>query len=185
MKKLTLIALLTVVTASFPGQCPAQGTFAPLFLFTSGSGSVTPLQNGQLLEVGQSYEMTAIPDSGSVFSSWQPANVFVFTYITFGPEGGPISTNTSVISSLVPNFIEQADLSFIMQAPQVVSDTPNLMITENSGWQANFEAIPEPSEAMLIAWCVAAVAFKRSFVQRSQLAKLNRASNSAGQQIDV
>jgi hypothetical protein len=161
MKNFLLIASLTIVTASLPETCSGQGTLAPLFLFTSGSGSVTPLQNGQLLEVGQSYEMTAILDSGSVFSSWQPANVFVFTSIVFDAEGNA-TTNTSVVSSLVPNFIQQADLTFIMQAPQVLTQTPALMVTENSGWQANFEAIPEPSETMLVACYVTAASFFRS-----------------------
>lgn len=72
MKRIALIILAVMLTASLAGQSYAQGTLAPLYLSTNGDGSITPLQSGQLLEVGQSYNITATPDSGFSFSSWQP-----------------------------------------------------------------------------------------------------------------
>ena len=47
------LTLVTFATVCFARQSFAQGTLEPLFLFPTGDGSITPLQNGQLLEVGQ------------------------------------------------------------------------------------------------------------------------------------
>ncbi len=77
MKKFILVALVTLATVCFAGRSHGQDTLAPLYLYTSGDGNITPLESGQLLDVGQSYDMTAVPDAGYVFSSWQPVNVFV------------------------------------------------------------------------------------------------------------
>ena len=37
---------------------------------TNGQGSITPAYNGQMLEIGKSYTMTAKPKSGYVFTAW-------------------------------------------------------------------------------------------------------------------
>jgi hypothetical protein len=114
MKKFVLVSLVMLATVCFACQSYGQGSLAPLYLFTNGSGSIAPLQNGQLLEVGQSYDMTAIPDSGFVFSSWQPVNVFVSTQISSDPSGGFV-TNTSLVSLPVGEYLAPVPLIFIMQ----------------------------------------------------------------------
>ena len=43
---------------------------SPLTLSTAGSGTVAPNLNGKLLEVGQPYQVTAIPGAGNLFSNW-------------------------------------------------------------------------------------------------------------------
>ena len=43
---------------------------SPLTLLTNGNGRVTGATNGQLLEVGKPYLLTALPGLGHVFSNW-------------------------------------------------------------------------------------------------------------------
>jgi hypothetical protein len=145
MKNPNLVLLLTLTTGCCVCQGYGQGSLAPLYVFTNGFGSITPLQYGQLLEVGQSYEMTALPDSGFVFSSWQMANVFVDTEITMSASGSLV-TNTFVTPSLLPSFTDTSTLTFTVAAIQVIFSDPGVRtISLNTGWQANFAAVPEPS----------------------------------------
>ena len=152
MKKFMLILLVTLATVCFTRESRAQGTLAPLYLFTSGAGSITPFQNGDLLQVGQSNNMTAIPDSGYAFSSWQLVNVFIITQTNFDSGHNPIlPLSTSVDPSPVPQFTYQPELGFIMQPLRMItSNGSNPNISEIVGWQANFVAVPEPSDATLI-----------------------------------
>lgn len=147
----------------FAHQCNGQGTvsYAPLHLFINGAGGVSPLLDEGMLVVGQSYTMTAIPDSGFAFSSWQPVNVFTFTsYIV--DVGGGVSTNISVIASPVPQYINTPSLSFTMQPENLIYDNPGLRtITEGSGWQVNFEVVPEPSSLALTMCGLTATLFRR------------------------
>src|SRR5690349_18981291 len=107
MRKLTLITFLAVVMTCFTRQGFTQSSLAPLYLSTNGSGSITPFQTGQLLEVGQSFQMTAIPDAGFAFDSWQQASFFVFTQFLQDAGGNPFTrTNTTV--SPTTNFIDTA-----------------------------------------------------------------------------
>ena len=163
MRKSVFIAMVAVAIVCFARQSNGQGTFsyAPLHLFINGSGGVSPLLDGEMLEVGQSYDMTAIPDSGFAFSSWQPVNVFTFTsYVV--DAGGTVSTNISVLSSPVAQFTYTSSLSFTMQSENLIYDNPGVnTITEGSGWQVNFEAVPEPSSLALIMCGFAASMFHR------------------------
>jgi len=156
MKKFILVLLVTLATVCFASHSYSQGTLAPLYLFTSGIGSITPLQDGQLLTVGQAYNMTAIPDSAFTFSSWQPVNVFVFNDVVMDVSGD-LSTNTSTVASPTADFTETSALTFTMQPVQVILDLPRVRtITESSGWQANFVPVPEPSSITLIVCALAA-----------------------------
>jgi hypothetical protein len=72
---------------------------------TTGNGSVKPDLNGQMLEIGKSYTMTATPATGAVFVDW-----------TYG--NGEVATNKPVITftmqpklTLVANFSTLLDLS--------------------------------------------------------------------------
>jgi hypothetical protein len=173
MKKFILISLVTLATVCFRHQCNAQGTLAPLYLFTNGAGSITPLQDGQLLEVGQNYEMTAIPDSGFLFSSWQPVNVFALTTAVIDYNTGPPTTNlvTSTDLSPVPEYIEQPVLEFTMQPEEVIYNNPGgSTITRSSGWQVNFVPVPEPScLTLFVCGLTIAVFFRASRFNRTTM----------------
>lgn len=168
MRKFTVVLLVALATACFPSPGHAQGTLSSLLLFTTGSGSITPFQNRQLLVVSQSYDMTAVPDSGYTFSSWQPVNVFFFTDIVSDGSGG-FSTNMSTVTSLLPESSEASTLNFTMQAPQVVFDGPGVRtVTESSGWQANFAPVPEPSSlALLVCGFAALVSLRHRRCRRA------------------
>jgi hypothetical protein len=163
MKKCVFITMLTLAAVCFANQIYGQGVaYASLMLFTNGAGSISPIQNGQLLEVGQTYDMEAIPDSGFVFSSWQPVNIFTYTEVTFDPDG---ETNPPIISSVlspVPDYSYQQALEFTMQPVMVILDQPYNTLTESSGWQANFVPVPEPSSIALIVYGLTMIAFFRS-----------------------
>jgi Divergent InlB B-repeat domain len=152
MKKFILIVFVILVTLCLARHGHAQGTLVPLPLFTDGNGSITPFQDGQLLEAGQTYEMTAIPDAGFAFSSWQPVNVYTETTYIISTLGGSTTTNinTSTVDSFLPVTSEQAALDFTMSPMNVIYDTGNSTLTLISGWQANFVAVPEPASIALM-----------------------------------
>jgi hypothetical protein len=134
----------------------AQESLTPLYLSITGQGSITPFQNGQLLEVGQNYDMTATPDVDYVFSSWQPVNVFITTIsITNFP--GEMFTITNMVFSPVPDFTDTPTLNFTMQPQLLLAQN----LWESSGWQANFVATPEPSVAVFSICATIAVVLRR------------------------
>lgn len=120
MKTFLLITLATLAAASSATRICAQGTNAPLALFINGGGSVSPLTNGELLQVGQSYNMVATPHAGFVFNSWQPVNVFTLTNIIIDTVNGGFQTNVSVTVSPLPTYTNEPSLSFIMQPVDVL-----------------------------------------------------------------
>jgi hypothetical protein len=151
--------MVTVATVCFAFRNFAKGvTNAPLYLYINGSGSVLPLQNGQSLVVGQTYDMQGIPDAGFEFSSWQPVNVFDSTTITLDSNGDPNPPVVSITASPVPVFTLQPDLEFTMQPQVVLFDIPGVRtVTRGQGWQVDFVPVPEPSSSALILCEIAAV----------------------------
>jgi hypothetical protein len=141
VKTFLLISLaeLTIVLFPFCGQ--AQQTCAPLFVFTNGSGSITPLQNGQLLQVGQSYGMTAIPNSGYVFNSWQPIDISIATLFAEEADGNLVAVATNVIPLPQPQYYTQPALDFVMQPQVTILSNSLVTIIDTTGWQANFEPV--------------------------------------------
>jgi hypothetical protein len=71
---------------------------APLSLTTSGSGSVAGAVNGQELEVGRSYTLTATPASGFVFSNWTGSVSENSQKLTF-----TMQPETTVTANFIPN----------------------------------------------------------------------------------
>ncbi len=156
--------MVTLAAVCF-GPSYAQGVVsAPLLVFTNGSGSVSPLQYGQLLEVGQTYSMQGIPGDGYVFSSWQPVNVFTFTEVTFDGSGEPLPPTTNTVLSPVWSYTYSSTLDFTMQPVVVIYDYPGVRtITQGFGWQANFEPVPEQSSiALILCGFAAALVFRAS-----------------------
>lgn len=144
-----IVALGTMCFAR-PGNAQVPST-TPLYLFTTGSGQISPFTDGEFLTVGQTYEMQAIPDSGFMFGSWQPINIFTFTEFTLDAEGNPNPPISSTVLSPEPIYSEEPVLDFTMQPLTVILDTPARTVTESFGWQANFVPAPEPSPLALMA----------------------------------
>jgi hypothetical protein len=162
MRTLRFIALLALGTLCLTLHGFAQTpSTTPLYLFTTGSGQISPFSNGQLLTVGQTYELQASPDPGFLFSDWQPVNVFVFTeYIV--DSGGNTNMVTSEEVSPVPAYSNQPILDFTMQPLTVILDNPgSSTITQSEGWQADFVATPEPSTLVLTASGLMAIVLLR------------------------
>jgi hypothetical protein len=136
-----LSAILLLVC--FASRAFAQDTYAPLFLYTNGAGCLTSLTNGQTLEVGQNYEMTASPATGYVFSGWQVMNVYVLDEVVPIQGSGLFSTNESIIRSPVDGiYTNGVTLQFTMQPENVLLSTTNRTLTQSMGWAANFVPVP-------------------------------------------
>jgi Divergent InlB B-repeat domain len=152
------LAMMCLVQASY---CQGTLTLSPLYVFTDGDGSITPYQNGQMLTVGMNYELTATPDAGYEFNSWQPVNVFIITQTNYDNFGDPIIPPTqSIIPSVVATNIYGADLEFTMQDTESVA-AGNPTIVEAFGWQANFVPVPEPAETAIVSCGLAFIAAVR------------------------
>jgi hypothetical protein len=172
-----LLAIGFLWLASFSGwEAQAQGTYAPLALSISGDGTVTPLQNGQSLEVGQDYEMEAIAAAGYVFSGWQLANFFTQVEVTLDPDGNPNPSTTSTVISLIPGYYSTASvLDFTGQDTSLIFNYPGVeQIYQSHGWQADFTPVPEPASATLIAIGAVALAMGRGKLKTMLCHSYNR-----------
>jgi len=152
MRKLgsIIIVALGTLCLTLPGNAQTPST-TPLYLFTTGSGQISPFQDGQLLTVGQTYELQAISDPGFQFSDWRPVIVFSFTQYTLGPDG---NTNTIIGETPSPGSVysSQPVLDFTMQPLTVLYNVPGVRtVTQSIGWQADFLPTPEPSPLALMA----------------------------------
>jgi hypothetical protein len=153
MRTLRFITLLALTTLCLPLRGNAQTpSTTPLYLFTTGSGQISPFTNGEPLTVGQTYELQAIPDPGSEFSDWRHVNVFFETQYLVNTVNNTTNILISEIPSPGPVYSSQPILDFTMQPETVIIDNPgSLTITESQGWQADFVATPEPPTVALIA----------------------------------
>ncbi len=153
LRNWTLLLLGTGMLLVSAPSGRAQGTtLAPLYLATTGSGTISPFQNAQLLEVGQSYSMTATADPDFLFNNWQAVNVFTLTAYIIDVSGSvPVTNiNVSVTRSPRPEFFPTPVLQFTMQPEQLLYSTPASTLTECVGWQANFVPVPEPTPVILV-----------------------------------
>ena len=129
---------------------------AALIVQIIGSGTVSPNYNGALLQVGRNYSMTAIPAKGCVLTNWKVVNFFLLTNTDFNEMGQPVSTNTSIIPSVLPGTNDNPTLNFEMFAPMLLyistvtnSDSAtNSTITEQRGYQAIFADVTPPAVAI-------------------------------------
>ncbi|HXC34426.1 MAG TPA: hypothetical protein VNV43_01040 [Candidatus Acidoferrales bacterium] len=121
----------------------AQETQSPLPLYISGSGKIVPFQDGQMLDDGRDFVMTAVPNKGYVFASWQQVNIFTFDEYFLNSNGQLIEQTSAVPSFSPPEPEKNRVLHFTMQPEQYLFDDPNVrIITQSVGWQANF--VPAP-----------------------------------------
>jgi hypothetical protein len=135
-----VLQLSRPVSAADHGQNSGDAQFAPLQLFTTGSGKVVPFNDGQMLEVGHRYVLTAVAEPGYEFANWNPVNVFTFIQQVLD-ESGNLETVTNTVLSPVQRFISRPALMFEMQAEEVILSSPALTIIQGVGWQANFVAV--------------------------------------------
>ena len=128
----------------------ADVSYAPVYVFTNGPGKIyifdrnETVVDGQMLPVGGRFRLVAVPDPGYEFVSWYPVNVFITTVVTFDAEGNPNPPTTSIDASPVPQPVDHRVLKSEVQPITVLYDDGLTLITEGSGWQANFEPKPSP-----------------------------------------
>jgi len=132
------IQSLTAQTVDSQRPTPGNRTYAPLNLFINGAGRIVPFEAGQMLCVGRSYTMLALPDRGYVLESWQPVNVFT-SIIIYLDNNGEFVTNTATTVAPLPVYFNRRALRFTMQPEIVIVDnSPGFKIISSEGWQANF-----------------------------------------------
>ena len=85
-----------------------------------GSGTITPSYNGQLLEIGRSYTMSARPATGFTFSNWSGGVASTSPEITFVMQPG---------LSLTANFTDASSPTISLAAPLSGTRTTNSTIT--------------------------------------------------------
>jgi hypothetical protein len=71
---------------------------APLIITMIGNGAVTGATNGQLLEIGRSYTLTAVPPTGWLFSDWAGGLASTSARVTFTMQEG-----FGLVVTFIPN----------------------------------------------------------------------------------
>ena len=99
---------------------------------TNGRGNVSPNLNGQMLEIGKSYSMTAAPNSGFGFGGWSGSIASNKTALTF-----MVQPNLT----LTANFVDTQLPTLAITAP-----TPNLQATN-----ANLTVIGKAADNVAVA----------------------------------
>ena len=103
--------------------------------------------------------MEAIPDAGYAFSSWQPVDMAVDTTYIF-------NGTAFIVSSVTTNISPQLDYSYapvltFTVFPVVKIEGFGETIEDSSGWQVNFEPVPEPSDLALLICGLSVIVFVR------------------------
>ncbi len=130
--------MMVLAMEQLSAQAGPKTSSAPALLFTSGGGTISPLQGGQQLEVGKDYSMNAIPNTGYKFSNWQRVEVSIDVDNVKYPSGAVTGSSNATIVPL-GGSVTTPSVNFRM-APVTVS-TNNYGFhthTEGAGWRANF-----------------------------------------------
>ncbi len=93
---------------------------APLTVAVTGSGTVTPNYNGQWLEVGRSYTMTATAASGFTFDNWSGGLSSTSPQLTFVMQQG---------LALMANFVDGSRPVIAMSSPVSGTRVTNSTVT--------------------------------------------------------
>jgi len=110
---------------------------------TNGLGSISPVYNGQLLTIGQSYSMTATAGSGFVFTNWTISTNWI---------GGSVTNNAIV------QFIMASNLT--LQANFRDTNRPALSITNLTAGQRWNNAVFTAKGTATDNWQVASVQYQ-------------------------
>lgn len=140
MKKVLVILVVVLAARWLAAQGTTADSCAPLMLYTNGAGSFSPYHCGQMLQTGQVYTVSAIPNHGYRFHDWQKVKVAVAVKTIIYPSSAiVITTNTVITPTVVRN--KEATMKINISAPtvEVREDNPGTTVTtKSSGWQANF-----------------------------------------------
>jgi hypothetical protein len=140
MKKAFVILVVMLSARWLAAQATTADSCAPLLLYTNGAGSFSPYQCGQMLQTGQVYSVSAIPNRGFHFHFWQQVKVTVAVKTVIYPSSAIVSSTNTVITP-TPARSKEATMKFHVEAPtvQVNEDNPGTTVTTRSlGWEANF-----------------------------------------------
>lgn len=88
---------------------------APITIQTTGSGTCGVYTNGQLLDLNQTYVLTATPGTGFVFTNW-----------TSGVGGSQLTTASSINFTMVSNLVLCANFLADVQNPTVAIVSPTV-----------------------------------------------------------
>jgi hypothetical protein len=137
MKKIFLLLAIVLTVQRMTAQSPNERIFAPLYLYTTGQGQIYPPYDGQMLRVGHTYSLKAVPDPGYKFASWQSVSIITQILYVQTPGGDTIAL-TNTILNVDNQYIMRRELTFKMQPAETVSAGGGNTITQSEGWQANF-----------------------------------------------
>src|SRR5262249_9994358 len=98
MKKMIVLLMVMLAAGWLRAHGRTAGSWAPLLLYTNGTGSIPNYQNGQMLQVGQRYFMGARTYHGFVFTGWQQMKKDIEVKTIIYPSGPIIITTNTVIS---------------------------------------------------------------------------------------
>lgn len=140
MKKALVILVVMLAARWLAAQETSADSCAPLLLYTNGAGSFSPYQCGQMVQTGQVYTVSAIPNHGYHFRVWRQVKVAVAVKTIIYPSSAiVVTTNTVITPTSVRN--RKATMIINVEAPtvQVTEDDPGTTVTtKSSGWEANF-----------------------------------------------
>lgn len=141
-----VIVMLVVATEYLAQRANGQSAaHAPLEVFISGPGRISPLHAGQMLEVWETYSMVALPDPGFAFHNWERVDVFSRTIRSTNSTGG-ISTNVEKTVTSKQQFFTAPELRFIVHPVIETVHSDALSTASAYGWRANFGPVREHVE---------------------------------------
>jgi len=138
MKRFIFALTLALAVEHLPGQVVSKNSTAPMLLFTSGGGTISPLQGGQQLKVGNTYSITAIPAAGYKFRNWQQVHVSIDAENVQYPSGATTGSSKTTVAAQGKS-VTTPSLGFTVSP--VTTSTSNYGFTthtEGTGWKANF-----------------------------------------------
>jgi Divergent InlB B-repeat domain len=140
MKKALVILAVVLAARWLAAQGTTADSCAPMLLYTNGAGTFSPYYCGQMVQTGQVYTVSAIPNHGYRFRFWRQVKVAIEIKTVIYPSDAIVST-TNTMTTPTPIRSREATMKFNMGAPtvQVRDDNPGTTTTtKSSGWEANF-----------------------------------------------
>jgi len=106
----------------------------------TGNGTVAPDYNGQTLEIGKSYTMTATPSAGSVFVDW-----------TYGVDGDVATNKSAITFAMQSNLVLTANFSSLQDLSEEGLSALSAFIDTNSTLNGDTQLIADAAEAFDLA----------------------------------
>ncbi len=112
----------------------------PLTLVVTGNGTVTPNLDGQMLEMGKRYTMTAKPATGAIFVDW-----------TYGVDGAVATNKPAVTFPMQSNLVLTANFTTLLNLSEEGLDALSELLDTNSIPQGNAQLIADAALAFDLA----------------------------------